>query len=72
MDWPLPKHVASPLIGGQASSLSGALVPSEVADDAEVPEEYDDAPDLEEVREAVRGGAGHTGVLGDRVPTTLK
>ena len=58
INWPLPKHTASPLIGGQAGSLSGALVTGEVADADEVPEEYDDAPDMEEVREAVRGGAG--------------
>ena len=54
VEWQLPKHVPGPSIGSESPSLSGALMDSEVTDENEVPEEYDEVP--EEIHEALRGG----------------
>ena len=55
IEWELPKHVPGPAIGSQPPSLSGALMDSEVTDENEVPQEYDEVPE-ETVHEALRGG----------------
>lgn len=58
IQWQLPEHVPSATIGSAPASLAGALMDEEVADENEVPEEYDDEapPQIDEVHEALRGG----------------
>jgi len=55
--WEMPRHVPSATIGSAPPSLAGALMDNEVADENEVPEEYDEEIQTsDQVHEALRGG----------------
>eukprot|EP00434_Breviolum_minutum_P006520 symbB.v1.2.005755.t1/scaffold307.1/size232847/20 len=55
--WEMPRHVPSATIGSAPQSLAGALMDNEVADENEVPEEYDEELQTsDQVHEALRGG----------------
>ena len=55
--WEMPRHVPSATIGSAPPSLAGALMENEVADENEVPEEYDEELQTsDQVHEALRGG----------------